>query len=500
MSHGRALVYQKILDASARDPRRYTERYRPQYHFTPVEGWINDPNGLVFFNGEYHLFYQHKHPGLTDPLTWGKHTGLADQMHWGHAVSPDLIHWTHLAPAIEPDSLGAIWSGSGVVDQKDSSGFFNGKPGLVCLYTYMDPQEQGRQSGALAYSADGRQFFKYEKNPVIPQLRYWPGQADIVDFRDFKLFWHEPTQRWVTIVAGGKVRFFSSSNLVEWKFESDNEGLDTECPDLFELSVDGDPGQTRWVLNGAGRWYVVGRFDGHKFLPESAKIPMNFGPDSYASQTWSHEPQGRCLMTSWLFYWSYHNVWPTKPFEGGCLTLTHELKLKTFPEGLRLTQTPIEEMKKIRGKPRQWKSQLVKPGINLLEVVHGTALEIVAEFELGTAKEFGFNVFKGKMECTKVGYRAGEGKLFVDRRESGQMVAPDFGKVFEASLAPVANRIKMHIFIDECTVEIFGNEGREVITCLVLPAAGSDGLELFAVSGEVRLCSLEVYPLHSIWH
>ena len=185
-----------------------------------------------------------------------QHKGFFSQPEgWGHAVSRDLLHWQHRLPAIMPDELGAAWSGSAVVDQHDTSGFFGGKPGLVCIYTYYSPADDGRQSQGMAYSADGVTFTKYAKNPIIPQLRYQPGQPDDHDFRDPKVFWHEPTKRWIMVVAGGTLRFYSSPNLRDWTFESINSDIHTECPDFFPLPLDGDPTQTRWVLSGGGNWY-----------------------------------------------------------------------------------------------------------------------------------------------------------------------------------------------------------------------------------------------------
>ncbi|MEI7672514.1 MAG: glycoside hydrolase family 32 protein, partial [Deltaproteobacteria bacterium] len=254
-----------------------SEKFRPYLHFTPPHGWMNDPNGLVYFNGEWHLFYQYFEPTQVDG------------MQWGHAVSKNLLNWEHLPPAIQPDCLGQIWSGSAVVDHNNSSGLFDGRPGIVCLFTYWNPAD-GWQSQGLAYSQDGREFKKFPGNPVIPQLRDIPGQPDDKDFRDPKVFWHEASNRWIMVVAGGKVRIFSSADLIRWRIESISEDIQTECPDLFELPVDGNPDRARWILSGGGKWYMIGDFDGRKFIPGTERLPMTYGPDCYATQTWSDAP------------------------------------------------------------------------------------------------------------------------------------------------------------------------------------------------------------------
>ena len=480
------VAYQKLIDVNAANPARYTEIYRPQYHFTPIQGWMNDPNGLCFFQGQYHLFYQHTFPG--QPVSGAN---------WGHAVSKDLVHWEQRVPAIPPDEKGNIWSGSAVVDWKDTSGFFGGQPGLVCIYTCMNPAEDKRQSIAIAYSADGVTFTKYEKNPVLPQLRYQPGQPDDKDFRDPKVFWHEPTQRWVMVAAGGKLRIYSSPNLRDWTFESINNGLNTECPDLFELPVEGDAKASRWVLSGAGEWYRLGNFDGHKFTPEGGQQRFNYGYDFYASQTWNEVPNGRRLMTTWLYNWG-DEKWPFKPWGGGSMTLPYELKLRQTPVGLRVFSTPIKEMETLRGQPQSWGDQMIGPGTNLLEGISGKALEIEAEFDVSKATgSFGFKVPKGGSDQTIIGYRIAEGKMFVTR--SGYPDNKKFDRTDIAPLPAVGGIVKLHLYLDTSSVEVFGNDGAAVITEGILPDPKREGLELFAEGGEVKLVSLKAWPLQSVW-
>jgi hypothetical protein len=268
----------------------YREALRPQFHFSARRGWLNDPNGMAYFNGEYHLFFQHS------PFSWN-----GSLKHWGQAVSRDLVHWEELGDKIDPDDLGSIWSGSGVVDRKNTSGFGKqGKPPLVLMYTAAGPAF----TQCLAYSIDGRAVTKYEGNPVLKQVTH--GN------RDPKIMWHEPTQRWVTVLyvelPGKKhtVHFFTSPNLREWTLASVTEGGTDpdhflfECPDFFELPIDGDATRKKWVLAAANTEYVIGSFDGAKFTPETAKLPGQRGRGYYAPQTFSDEPKGRRIQIGWL--------------------------------------------------------------------------------------------------------------------------------------------------------------------------------------------------------
>ncbi|MDQ2730409.1 MAG: GH32 C-terminal domain-containing protein [Armatimonadota bacterium] len=479
-----AATYEAMIRQNAANSERYTDVYRPQYHFTPIEGWMNDPNGLTYFRGQWELFYQHNN-SPTD-----------SRQAWGHAVSKDLLHWQHLVPAIRPDEKGNIWSGSAVVDEHDTSGFFGGKPGLVCIYALMNPAEGGRQDQAMAYSPDGIHFTKYAKNPIIPQLRYLPGEADSPDFRDPKVFWHEPTHRWVMIVAGGKVRFFSSPNLRDWTFESINPTIETECPDLFEMPVEGEPGKTEWVLSGAGRWYMLGDFNGKVFTPHSDRIPVNYGPDFYAAQSWNDAPDGRRIMIAWMYSWGYDHF-PGRP--GGGMTIPLRLTLRRTPEGIRLFQAPIRELESLRTGHFKMEDKTLQAGATPVPEVHGKQLEIIADFQPGSATEFGLRVRKGAGVGTTVGYRVKDGKVFLDRRTSGLTNIPNWAKVYEAPLALENGRIRLHLFVDWSSVEVFANDGREAITCNILTAPDAEGVELYSEGGEAHLVSLQAYGLKSVW-
>ncbi|WP_161410773.1 GH32 C-terminal domain-containing protein [Paenibacillus silvestris] len=458
-----------------RAPDYYSEQYRPQYHFTPEFGWLNDPNGMVYYEGEYHLFYQY----YPYDRVWGP-------MHWGHAVSKDMIHWEHLPIALYPDKQGYIFSGSAVVDAHDTSGFFNGGSGLVAIFTH---DANGKEKQSIAYSKDkGRTWTKYAGNPVLPPI------ADN-DYRDPKVIWHEETQKWIMAVAGGKFRIYSSPNLINWTLESENN-IYTECPDLFPLPVDGNAQNKKWVLSKGGRSYIIGSFDGKTFVPETNDIPMNYGPDTYATQSFSDVPGGRRIIMSWMTNLQYASSLKevTNPWNGAN-TIPYELSLVTSPEGIRLMQKPIAELQQLRGADYTLTNKTVSPGTNLLEGHHALQAEIEAVFELGTAQEFGLKVRQGESEETIVGYDTANKKMFVDRNHSGAKLT---GRS-EAPLTPENNRITMHLFVDWSSVEAFGNDGKQIITNLVFPQFGSDKMELYAKGGDVQLVSLHLYDLKSTW-
>ncbi|MCV9888761.1 glycoside hydrolase family 32 protein [Metabacillus halosaccharovorans] len=487
----------------------YTEKYRPQFHFSPEANWMNDPNGMVYFEGEYHLFYQY-HPKGT---TWGP-------MHWGHAISTDLVHWEHLPIALKPDEHGMIFSGSAVVDWNDTSGFFNGQPGLVAMFTHADTypdSERPRQRQSIAYSNDnGRTWVTYEGNPVI-------SDESITDFRDPKVFWHKETNKWVMILASGQtVRLYTSKNLKDWEFASEfgdgygsHEGV-WECPDLFELPVDEDSNQKKWVLflsigddpryeEGSRTQYFIGEFDGETFTndhtPETT-LWIDKGRDNYAGVSWSDIPHedGRRIYLGWMSNWRYANVTPTKEWRSA-MTIPRVLSLRTMEEGIRLVQKPIQELQNIREKSIQMTNQTIIPSENIVSNIQGNTLEIIAEFEIGEASEFGFKVCKSKQEETVIGYDVIQQRLFIDRTNSGKS---DFNESFvgkhEGDLAPYHNqKVKLHLFVDWSSVEVFGNNGELVLTDLIFPDQNSKDLELYTVGGDVKVKTLEIHTLKSIW-
>jgi fructan beta-fructosidase len=486
----------------------YTEKYRPQFHFSPENNWMNDPNGMVYYKGEYHLFYQY-HPNGT---TWGP-------MHWGHAISKDLVHWEHMPIGLAPDENGMIFSGSAVVDWNDTTGFFGGDSGLVAIFTHADTYpntERPRQRQSIAYSKDnGRTWVKYEGNPVLQE-------ESITDFRDPKVFWHRETNQWVMILAAGQtVRVYTSSDLISWEFASEfGEGHGShlgvwECPDLFELPVEGDSNQKKWVLfvsigndpnyiEGSRTQYFIGDFDGKTFSNDNKSemtLWIDHGRDNYAGVSWSDIPaeDGRRIYIGWMSNWRYANLLPTREWRS-TLTIPRALELKRNEEGIRLIQNPIQELQGLRDEKILIQDKLVIPDENLLENVKCNTFEIIAEFEVGSATEFGFKVCKGYTEETIIGYDAESQKLFVDRTHSGET---DFHESFagkhESTLLVKDNKITLHVFVDQSSVEVFGNRGVTVLTDLIFPNPENKQIELYVKNGEARLNSLELYTLKSTW-
>jgi sucrose-6-phosphate hydrolase SacC (GH32 family) len=522
-----AFGYINVDDFQLSIPREnYSEPYRPQLHYTPEKNWMNDPNGMVYYNGEYHLFYQYT-PFSTSPAF--------DKMHWGHAVSTDLTHWEELPPAIAPDEHGAIFSGSAVVDAHNTSGFFNEEgSGLVAFYT----QNGSQQVQSIAYSKDnGRTWTKYTENPVLlpeaaADLREPKGTSP--DFRDPKVFWHEDTHKWIMQLAvGHHIEFYSSTNLKQWNYESSfgSDGLGShfgiyECPDLIELPVDGDPTKKKWVMiistgdgngnrrdadpqppgKGSGMMYFVGTFDGKTFTPDERPTPdqsnwIDYGSDFYAAVTWSNirDEQGRPVWLGWMNNWRYASNTPTSTWRGG-MSIPRTVELKTTTDGIRLIQEPVQQLEQLRKPVLHWTNFQVQQDNNVLQAVYGSTMEIVAEFGIQDASEFGFRVRKSNSQETVIGYDTSSQKVFVDRTRSG---GPDVSDIVpvrqEASLLPENNKIKLHIFVDEDTLEVFANDGRRVFTDQIFPDSNSKGLELYAENGEVNVNSLSIYQLDSIW-
>jgi len=465
----------------------YHEPFRPQFHYSPPCCWMNDPNGMVYLDGEYHLFYQYN----PEAMVWGP-------MHWGHAVSTDLIHWQTLPIALAPDQNGTIFSGSAVIDTDNTAGF--GKNAMVAVYSY-DSQSQG-----IAYSTDrGRTWTKYASNPVIPALAK--------DFRDPKVFWHADSREWVMVIsAGHEVRIFTSPNLREWTFSSRFAGGNTmgtwEVPDLLPLQLNGE---TRWVLlvsssnfapaGGNGVQYFIGSFDGHTFTNDdpTKTLWLDYGPDNYAGTTWSNEPNGKQIYIGWMNNWAYGDRIPTSPWRGAT-TLPRELQLAQTPDGIRLVQTPIAALVSLRTPIGTW-DNLNVTGEQPLDKVHSRTLEIIADFDPGNAQRFGFDVHYGPDAHTRIVYNKKQAQLFISRTT----FAPDgsdisgFTPAFGAPVAVVDGHIRMHLFVDESSVEVFANDGITVLTAQTFVNPANDGVAVFADSGSAVVRHLEVYAVASVW-
>lgn len=485
----------------------YNEKYRPQLHFSPLKNWLNDPNGLVYdpSNKTYHMFYQYNPFGLN----------IGNQV-WAHAESIDLINWKQIDEIAigQDDGLGAIFSGSAVVDENNTSGLFtDNKPGeskLVALFTHDGGDtSKGYEKQSLAYSKDhGHTWIKPSlakegfQNPVISNENNKYGR----DFRDPKVFWHD--DQWMMVVAGGRARLFTSDNLIDWEEVADF-GFDSECPDLFPLPVDGDSNNTKWVYTASGDWYIIGSLekdkivDGvqkYKFTPETERLPYNGGPEVYATQSYYNDGTNlnRRMSTSWLQDNTAAQIGEGKVWNGA-MTLPHELKIKTIDGKLRLTAYPIKEINNQRSATPIYtatQKAVDADDTNILAGVTGEKYDIEAIITPGTATEFGFKLRKGVGQETIVKYDLNAKKFILDRNNAGKVM----GGLHAMDMSPMADgKIKIRIIADTSIIEAFGNDGEAPISVYYYPEPTSIGLEFFT-NGTVTIDSLNIYNMKSIWH
>lgn len=463
------LVLVAIIMSCSPKEKISIEQYRPQIHYSPQQNWTNDPNGLVYLDGEYHLFYQYN-PYAT---TWG-------HMSWGHAVSTDLINWKELPVAIEEyvdattgDST-MIFSGTAVVDFNNSSKLCSQPKCLVSIYTsHLHRDNQGlRQHQSLAYSNDnGRTWTRYDKNPVLDIKRK--------DFRDPKVFWYPEHEKWIMALVVPdlyKVQLYESKDLLAWNLMSEfGPAGDTlriwECPDLFELPVEGQPGKTHWVLSLSGSHpagssfvgmqYFVGEFDGTTFTSaQKQPLYVDFGKDYYAGIVFNNV-KDRTIMLGWVNNWTYANQIPTGKWRG-MFSIPRELGLKETAAGIRLTQQPIQE----------WETTRVKE-YSAYELQTQT-FELEVELQEGS----GIHLFKSGTEQTTIGLR--DGKLFIDRTKSGHVdFQKDFTSVESVAIEPKPETLTVRIIADQSIIEVFTADGLYTITEQVFPTHAKPGVEVF---------------------
>lgn len=446
------------------------EIYRPVYHHTPAYGWMNDPNGMFYKDGVYHLYFQYNPYGSM----WANMT-------WGHSTSRDLVHWTYEGTSIVPDAWGAIFSGSCVVDHENTAGF--GKGAVVAFYTSAKSTPWGDvQSQSMAYSLDnGKTFTKYEGNPILTSSER--------DFRDPKVFWYAPGKHWVMMLAVGQhMEIYSSVNLKDWKKESEFGAMQGahggvwECPDLVEIPVEGTR-QKKWVLicnlnpggpfGGSAAQYFVGSFDGKTFVNESPTLTkwMDWGKDNYATVTWNNAPDGRCVALGWMSNWQYANNVPTRQYRSAN-TIARDLTLYRVGEELYLKSTPSPEVKKARGE------KVSKPSFNvageyevasLLDDNKG-AYEVELVIQNQGASKIAFCLLNEKGEKVSMYYDLARRQFVMDRSESGTV---DFSKDFPAvTVAPADTdkELTLRLFVDRSSIEAFGEDGKFVMTNLVFPS------------------------------
>lgn len=471
------------------------EKFRPVYHHTPAYGWMNDPNGMFYKDGVYHLYFQYNPYGSV----WGN-------MHWGHSTSTDLMHWKFEGCAIVPDAWGAIFSGSCVVDHENTAGF--GKEAVVAFYTSAKSTPWGDiQMQSMAYSLDnGKTFTKYEGNPILTSSEK--------DFRDPKVFWYAPGKHWVMILAVGQhMEIYSSVNLKEWKKESEFGAMQGahggvwECPDLVEIPVEGTR-EKKWVLicnlnpggpfGGSAAQYFVGSFDGKKFVNESPTQTkwMDWGKDNYATVTWNNAPDGRCIALGWMSNWQYANNVPTRQYRSAN-TLARDLTLYREGQELYLKSTPSVEVKKARGKKVSIPSFRVSEKheiVNLFEEKQG-AYEVEILIQNAGASKIAFCLLNDKGEKVSMYYDLNRKQFVMDRSESGTV---DFSKDFPAVTVAPANvdkELTLRLFVDRSSIEAFGEDGKFVMTNLVFPSQPYVKMCFEADKNGYAVKSLNVYKL-----
>ena len=484
-------------EANGSEGGGYDQAFRPQFHFSPREHWTNDPNGLVFFEGEYHLFFQYNPFGDK----WG-------HMSWGHAVSRDLVHWEELPVALAEENGVMIFTGSVVVDQTNSSGFCTGgKPCLVAVWTGHTSKTATKpvlQTQNIAFSNDrGRTWTKYRGNPVL--------NLNMTDFRDPKVFWSAQAKRWVMAVAlpnEHKVLIYGSANLKQWKRLSEfgpagSTGGQWECPELFEAPL-GAGGETRWVLKvglnpgavagGSGEQYFVGRFDGERFEndnPPTTTLWTDYGKDCYCALTYNNLPKTQApLMLGWMSNWQYADRVRTSPWRGQ-MTLARKLALRRTTEGIRLIQQPADGLAALR-----------ETRIPVHESMSDTGhqFQFSSIVPLGTAQEAGWKILMKGDTFTSIGYDRRKGVLFVDRNHSGDVAfSADFPARTEAPLKLIGDSLRLNVVVDRNSVEVFAEDGRVVMTNLVFAPAGAGGLQFYADGGKAGVVSGSLWKLRTGW-
>ena len=476
------------------------ENFRPVYHFSPPYGWMNDPNGLLYYNGSFHLFFQHNPFGSR-----GQNTS------WGHAVSNDLFYWEHLPEALYPDQYGLIFSGSGMVDWNNTAGFQKGEDKtLLAIYTQFNAQEK-KLHQSLAYSNDkGLHWTKYPKNPILKH-------RSAPDFRDPKVFWHEPNKEWVMAVACNReLEIYTSSNAIDWKYESsfgNDYGLPQggwECLDLFELPLDGNKQNKKWVLicnstlggpsGGPITQYFVGSFDGKKFTSEYDKKEihlLDWGKDHYAAVSWSDIPpeDGRRIIIAWMSNWDYANDVPSVSFKGA-MTVPRELKLISKNNKPVLTSYPVEEINNLRKDEKRISTVIRNDYIieNLYTDNEG-AYELELNIKNITSDLIGLKLLNSKDEFVDISINIPEKKLYVDRTQSGIMgFHPAFPVKAYADIE-TKEEYSIRILVDKASIECFEGKGETAITNIVFPQEPYNKLIIYAKNGKYNL-DMKIFRVH----
>ena len=496
-----------------------TDYYRPEYHHTPLYGWMNDANGLVYKDGEYHLYFQYNPYGSK----WGN-------MHWGHSVSKDLVHWQHLDPAIARDTLGHIFSGSTVIDKNNSAGY--GKDAMIAFYT--SASDEHGQIQCMAYSNDnGRTYTKYEKNPILTPF------DGLKDFRDPKVFWYEPAQKWYMIVSADKnMRFYSSTDLKQWEYLSQfGEGYGVqpnqfECPDFIQLPVDGNKDNMKWVMivninpgcpfGGSATEYFIGDFDGKEFKCDTDKSVtkwLDFGKDHYATVCFSNTGD-RIIAVPWMSNWQYANVTPIRQYRGAN-ALPRELSLYTKNGEIYMAANVVKETEALRKSTRNIESLSVEGETVIDSITNGlnSGVELEMDIVPGKAQTVGFDIMNAKGEKTKIYLDLKSGRAVMDRTESGliafgEKAEPHFKENHDRRKTESINYINdfalgtwaplslcegksyhLNVFVDKCSVELFVDGGRIAMTNLVFPTEVYNSLRFYTEGGKAEVKNLSIHKL-----
>ncbi len=486
-----------IVNLEAHSQTNYKEQYRPQYHYTPAINWCNDPNGLVFNRGFYHMFHQYNPFGNV----WG-------HMSWAHAVSKDLIHWKPLPLALAEEKDTMIFSGTCIVDKNNTSGFATKKGQVPMVAVYTGHIENTNQSQHLAYSLDnGLTWTKYKHNPILDLHKK--------DFRDPKIFWCAPKNYWVMAVVlpiAHKVQFYYSKNLVDWKYLSDfGPAGDTnavwECPDLAQVPVKGHPTQKKWVLQtsmNAAMQYFVGEFDGEKFINENdgnTVLRPDYGPEYYAAISFNQLPaKQQPAVIGWINNWNYANDIPTKPWKGA-MTLPRNMQVKKEGKNWILVQQAVPAIKQLR---KALLLQLSNKIIEGEEALSATSVQCEIDLAIapGNTGKSGIRLAMGNSHFFEIGYDAEKQELYIDRSNTAlQSFNKNFEKQSRYAVPLPHNKkpLKLTIYLDNSIAEVFANDGEAVLTTQFFNAANETGMALFSEGSKSQLLNLQVWPMKGIW-
>jgi sucrose-6-phosphate hydrolase SacC (GH32 family) len=473
------------------------QSYRPSYHFSVLNNWMNDPNGMVYQDGVYHLFYQH-YPENTN---WGP-------MHWGHATSTDLFNWEDKPIALYPDDMGWIYSGSAVVDKNNTAGFKtdNIDP-LIAIYT-IHHSITGLEQQGMAYSTDkGNTWVKYENNPII-------RNPNIRDFRDPKAFWNETTKKWnLVLAANDHIKFYESENLKEWNHISDfGQGVGShqgvwECPDLFPLTA--NDGKTKWVLivsvgngalnGGSGTQYFVGDYDGSSFVSNQSKILwLDEGKDNYAGVTYNNiqTSDSRRIFIGWMSNWIYAGQVPTGNWRG-VMTTPRELSLNLKEDGYRLSSKPIQELDSYFDKLMEFSPAISETGVELKDndIIKGGSYML--EFNVDFSKASTLNIKIGnKSEYLSIEYNSQNKKFFINRSHSGRVdFNGEFRNIISSSSTNYNGTVPVKILVDQSSLELFVNDGETSMTTLFYPKYQYSNLSLYSSDSLSEIKDFTIVPI-----